>query len=111
MLAVCGSGPKAKSMARKTKLNKMESGMIRGTTGVMLYQGPDYGMSVVALLCPANQSMPDPGAAALLISPIAKLVPGLRMNSKQLLEEADQIQQKIDEAAAEKQESTAPYFG
>ena len=78
---------------------------------MLLYDGPNYGITVLAMLCPANQSMPDPGSAANLLQPISKLIPGMRVNPKQLLEEADQIQKKIDEAAEEKKQSTAPYFG
>ena len=111
VLSVCASGPNAEKMIKKSKLTRMDGGMIRGTTGVMMYEAPWYGITVTTILCPTTQNMPDPGSAAKMILPFSKLIPGMKVNTKQLLEEADQIQKKIEEAAAEKQESTAPYFG
>ena len=111
-MSVCGSGPEAAKLMKKTKLNVMEGGMVRGTTGVMLYDGPLAGFTVVAMLCPAIQNVPDPGSAAKFVVPISKLVTGFKVNTEELLTEAEEIQKKIEaEAEAENKETTAPYFG
>ena len=77
------------------------NGMIRGMTGILLYDGPGWGFDVVSVVCPANQSMPDPGAAVGFLKPLSKLIPGLKVNPQPLMDEADQIQKRMDEQAAE----------
>lgn len=100
-MMVCGCGENIRELMRRTKLKELSNGMIRGMTGVMLYDGPGWGFDVVSLVCPANQSMPDPGAAVGFLKPLSKLVPGLRVDPKPLMDEADQIQRRMDEQAAE----------
>ena len=111
VMTVCGSGKNAEKYMKKTKLARMEGGMIRGTTGVFMYDGPVAGFTVVTLLCPANQNVPDPGSAANYVGPLSKIIPGFRVSTKQLLTEANQIQEKLDEAAEKNNQSTAPYYG
>lgn len=100
-MMVCGCGGNVRELMRRTKLKELSNGMIRGMAGVMLYDGPGWGFDVVSLVCPANQSMPDPGAAVGFLKPLSKLVPGLRVDPKPLMDEADQIQRRMDEQAAE----------
>ncbi len=95
----CGSGEGAARMIRKSKFRVMESGMVKGTTGVMLQDAAGFGMSVAALLAPASPSLPDPGSAAVFIPAVASIVPGLRVSPKILMEEEAEIKRHIENAS------------
>ncbi len=97
------------AMRRKladARIPVMQEGLVRGVTGVMLYEGAAEGMDVSCLLCPANPQLPDPGAAAGLVEPLMALIPGLKIDTKPLLAEADAIEKKMREQQA--QESAGP---
>lgn len=112
VMVACGSGPGAAKMMKKSKLTIMDGGMVKGLSGVMLYDGPSYGMNVVTVMCPATQNIPDPGSAANFIDPIARMVPGMRVNAKPLLEEGEQIQKRIQaEQVATSKSTDANYYG
>jgi uncharacterized protein len=110
-MVVCYSGEKSEKLARKSGVPLMTGGMIRGMTGVMMYAAPSFGMDVVALVEPANQSIPDPGAASEFLAPLRKMVPGMKVDSKALLEEAQQIQKRIDEQSAAPAADSVQYYG
>ena len=93
---VCAVGPGASKMAKKSKLTVMEGGMVKGTTGIMLYEAPSMGMGVTTLMTPANPSLPDPGAAASFVPAISSMVRGLRLSPKPLLTEAEEIRKKME---------------
>ena len=93
---VCAVGPRASKMAKKSKLTVMEGGMVKGTTGIMLYEAPSMGMGVTTLMTPANPSLPDPGAAASFVPAISSMVRGLRLSPKPLLTEAEEIRKKME---------------
>ena len=93
---VCGVGPGAAKMAKKSKLTVMEGGMVKGTTGIMLYEAPTMGMGVTTLMTPANPALPDPGSAASYIPAISSMIPGLRLSAKPLLAEAEEIRKKME---------------
>lgn len=107
----CGSGKGAARMMKKSKFTVMEGRMVKGVTGIILYSGPEYGMDVTALMVPANPSMPDPGASAQFIPAISSMVPGLKVSSKPLLNEAAEIERRLREQAAESEESPSPFYG
>ncbi len=96
----CGSDDGAARMVKKSKFRVMESGMIKGTTGVMLYEAPGFGMSVAALLAPANPTLPDPGSAAVFIPAVASIVPGLKVSPKILMEEDAEIKRHMENVNA-----------
>jgi predicted ATP-grasp superfamily ATP-dependent carboligase len=87
----------------------MESGMVRGITGVMLYDGPLSGFSVVSMLVPGNQSLPDPGSAAEIIEPMSRIVPGLKVGTSMLLKEAEEINKRLTPPEEPREE--APLYG
>ena len=93
---VCGVGPGAAKMAKKSKLTVMEGGMVKGTTGIMLYEAPTMGMGVTTLMTPANPALPDPGSAASYIPAISSMIPGLRHSATPLLAEAEEIRNKME---------------
>ena len=110
VMVACGSGPGAAKMLKKAKVTIMDGGMVRGLSGIMLYDGPEAGMNVVTLMCPANQNLPDPGAAANFLGPISRMVPGMRVSPKPLLQEAEQIQKRLQEQVSAKSDE-ANYYG
>lgn len=106
----CGVGPGAERMVKKSKFRPMDGGMVKGVTGVMMYDAPSWGMGVTTLMVPANQNLPDPGSAAALIPAISGIVPGLRLSNKPLLREADEIRKRVEseqEAVERRQEELA----
>ena len=102
----CGVGPGSEKMVKKSKFAHMEGGMVKGITGVMLYEAPTWGMGVTSIMVPANPNLPDPGSAAQFIPAISSMIPGLRLSAKPLLGEAEEIRKKLesDQEAAERQE-------
>jgi len=110
-MVVCGSGPGAPEMVKKTKLKAMESGMVRGTTGVMLYSGPFFGFDVMAVIVPGNQSLPDPGSAAGIITPVSKVVPGFKVDTSMLLKEADEIDKRLQEQTVTTHDDSTQIYG
>lgn len=107
---VCGSGEGCAKMVKKSKFKVMDSGMVRGTTGVMLYDSKAFDMNVTALLVPANPSLPDPGSATAFIPAIASMVPGVRVSPKQLLKEDEEIKKHVESAAAGPDPSASATF-
>lgn len=110
-MLICGSGPGARKLMKRSKVTVMDGGMVRGLTGVLLYDGPSAGMNVVSIMCPASQTMPDPGAAAEFFGPLNRMIPSFKVDKGPLLEEADQIRKRIEEQEAESKDETAQYYG
>jgi len=98
MLSV-GSTPAMRKKAKALGLNPMDEGLVRGTTGVFLYEGAFEKTDVLGLLCPANAQVPDPRAAAALLGKdgaLSKLVPGLAtIDATPLVKEADEIETRL----------------
>ena len=96
-ILACGSSDSARSMIDSLGLKKFEDGLVRGMTGVMLYEGCCSDMDVIVMLCPANPAFPDPRSAANALAPLSKLIPELNMDLKPLFKEAEEIESKIRE--------------
>jgi len=77
---------------------------------VLMYEAPARGMDIVTIMVPATAGVPDPGSSASFIEPIAKLIPGFRTKPNELLKEAAIIQQQM-EMAAKNVEDTSQYIG
>lgn len=110
-MLICGNGPGCAAMIKKSKLQVMDSGMIRGITGVLMYDGPPAGVNVVSIMCPAAQGVPDPGAAAGFVEPVSRMVPGMKVDSKPLMEEADLIQKRMDEQQSTDKGFDSQFYG
>lgn len=94
-IVVCGNNKDTLDRAREAELKVLDDGLVRGMTGVMLYEGRDMEIDVLALLCPADPNMPDPRASASIIEPLRKLIPELDIESEPLIKEADEMESKI----------------
>jgi len=96
-ILACGSSKIARDMIDTLGLKKLDEGLVRGMTGVMLYEGHDSDIDVLAMLCPANPTFPDPRSAANVIGPLSKLIPELKIDLEPLYKEAEEIDAKIKE--------------
>ncbi|MDO5862075.1 MAG: PAC2 family protein [Thermoplasmata archaeon] len=108
---VCMGGHGGRRMAEASGLRIMDNGMIKGVSGVMLYQGAAQGMNITAIMCPANPAMPDPGSAVSFIEPLSKMVKGLKVSPKILMAEDEEIRRRAasEQASVEDPGNSAIY--
>ena len=107
---VTAAGPNAEKLIKKSGLQAMKEGMIRGLTGVMMFQAPSKGMDVVSIMVPATSGVPDPASSASFIEPISKLIPGFKTSPKELMKEAEILHAQIEEAQ-NSMNNTSQYIG
>ena len=107
---VLAAGPNKDKLIRKTGLNTMKEGMIRGISGVLMYEAPNKGMDIISIMVPATAGVPDPGSSTAFIEPISKIVPGFKTNPKELLKEAEIIRAQLEEAT-HNMNNTSQYIG
>ena len=91
----CGTSAASGKRIEDLGLRRLNEGLVRGLTGVMLYEAFRSGEDVIALLCPANPALPDPRSAARILEPLSKLVPELKIDAEPLYKEAEEIENKI----------------
>ena len=91
----CGSSETSRKMIEELGLKPLDDGLVRGLTGVMLYEAFYSGMDFIAMLCPANPSLPDPRSAARILEPLSRLVPELKIDAEPLYKEAEEIENKM----------------
>ena len=104
------SGVNGEKLLKKSGVEPMREGMIRGLTGVMMYLAPNKGMDIISIMVPATPNVPDPGSAASFIEPISKLIPGFKTSPKELMKENDLIQAQIANAQSTSGD-TSQYIG
>jgi len=100
-ILACGTTAASKDRIKELGLRELDDGLVRGLTGVMLYEAFCSGMDVIAMLCPASHTLPDPRAAARILEPLSKLVPELKIDAKPLYKEAEEIESKIKQQQEE----------
>jgi Archaeal enzymes of ATP-grasp superfamily len=98
-ILACGSSQLAKDKIDELGLKRLDDGLVRGPTGILLYEGYYSNIDVLAMLCPANPAFPDPRAAAGALGPLSKLIPELSIDLEPLYKEAEDIENKIKEQA------------
>jgi uncharacterized protein len=91
-----GSTPAANDIMAKYSIRGLEDTLVRGTAGVMLYEGTMREMNVLAILGPARADMPDPRAAAKLMEPLARMLPELKIDPEPLYKDAEEIEKRMD---------------
>ncbi|MDR1404624.1 MAG: PAC2 family protein [Candidatus Methanoplasma sp.] len=91
----CGSSKASRDRIEELDLKRLDDGLVRGLTGLMLCEGFCSGTDVIAMLCPANPSLPDPRSAARVLEPLSKLVPELKLDAEPLYKEAEETENKI----------------
>ena len=79
----------------ETGVPVMKEGLVRGVTGIMLYEGTFSKKDIICILCPANPQLPDPRAAATALTPLSKIVPNLNIDPTPLNNEANDIDNRV----------------
>jgi len=90
-----GSTEIAKKKLREANVPVLKNGTIPGIPGILLNEGMISNINVIVLLCKARDSGPDFKAGAEICMAMAKLVPGASCDLKQLLNEAEGIEQNL----------------
>lgn len=89
------SNNQAKKMLEEAGIRTLDEGLVRGMSGVGLYQGRIDGTDTVCILAPANPQMPDPRAAAEALETLKKVLPRLNVTPDPLVHEAEDIEARI----------------
>ncbi|MDR0335199.1 MAG: PAC2 family protein [Methanomassiliicoccaceae archaeon] len=95
-----GSTQAANDIMDKYSVEKLEDSIVRGTSGVMLYEGVMRNMDVLAVLVPARADMPDPRSAAKLMEPLARMLPELKIDTEPLYKEAEELEKRMESHSA-----------
>ncbi len=93
-----GSTKEMREKMEKYGIQPLEEGMVRGLSGIMLYEAASRGMNVLTLLGPARMDMPDARGAARLMEKVAKMLPELDLDPEPLIKEADELEKRMKSA-------------
>jgi uncharacterized protein len=97
-----------KKTLKKYNIDFIDEGMITGVSGVLLYTAYLQGQDAFCLLSEAHSSYPDSRAAANLIHELDVMLPGIKIDPKPLLKEAEEIEQKIRKFIEQSKPSAPP---
>lgn len=95
VLLGAGSTPDARKLVTEYGITEFDEGMIRGISGVLLFEGANEGLDVMTLLGSARADMPDPRGAAKLMEPLEKMMPELKIDTEPLYKEAEELDKRI----------------
>jgi len=90
-----GSTERAREMVSKAGIEQFKMGMITGVSGALLSEGEMIDRDVVVLLVTANALYPDARGAARLVDSVTKLLPTVKVDMKELYEEAERIEENV----------------
>jgi len=90
-----GSTAVAKKKLQDANVPVLKNGTVPGIPGILLNEGMIANINVIVLLCKARDSGPDFKAGAEICMVMTKLVPGASCDLKQLLNEAEGIEQNL----------------
>ena len=103
-----GSTEDMREKMSKYEIKHLDEGMVRGLSGIILYEGAASGVDVITLLGPARADIPDARGAAKLLQPITRMLPELELDIEPLLKEAEEIESKMKEVAQGVTPPTSP---
>ena len=95
ILVGTGSTQMSMEIMSKYGINSMQDGLIRGISGIMLYEGANRGVNVITLMGSAKVDMPDPRGAAKLMEPLSRMLPELKIDPEPLYAEAEEIEKRM----------------
>ena len=95
-----GSTEKAREIMEKYQIEPFSDGMIRGISGVMLYNGSLRGMDIITILGSARSDIPDPIGAAKLLEPIQRMIPEIKLDMEPLYQEASDLNRRLSAQTA-----------
>jgi uncharacterized protein len=90
-----GSTERARTLISSAGIDQFKIGMITGVSGALLSEGERVGKDVVCLLVDANAMYPDARGAAKLVESLTRLLPSLKLDMKELYEEAEKIEENV----------------
>lgn len=96
-----GSTEASKKKLRESGIPVLKNGTIPGIPGILLNEGALVNTNVIVLLCKAKESGPDFRAGAEICMAMTKLVPGASCDLRQLLNEAEGIEQTLKQTEHE----------
>jgi uncharacterized protein len=94
----CAAEPEKRKECEEKGVKMVSGGMISGIAGSILNECLTRRITGVAFLTPAVVFMPDPEGAVVLIEALNSVY-GLKVGTKELLNKADEIKQKLKEVA------------
>jgi len=100
-LIAAGSTPHARSMIDEYGLEHFDDGMVRGISGILLYECSRKGIDVISLMGSAKSELPDPFGAARLLDPIKSMFPEINVDTEPLYEEAEELNKRINSRQAQ----------
>lgn len=89
------STPEAREMMNRYGVEPFDDGMVRGISGVLLYEGSVRGMNVISFLGTARSEIPDPLGAAKLLEVIKRMLPEVHIDTEPLYAEAKEIDNRL----------------
>ena len=100
-LIAAGSTAHARSLIDQYGITKFDDGMVRGISGILLYECSQRGIDVISLMGSAKSELPDPYGAALLLDPIKRMFPEINVDTEPLYEEAEELNKRINARIAQ----------
>ncbi len=95
-LIAAGSTEHARSLIDEYGMEHFNDGMVRGISGLLLYECSVKGIDVISLMGTAKSELPDPFGAAKLLEPITKMLPEVNVDTEPLYAEAEELNKRIN---------------
>ena len=95
-LIAAGSSERARNLIAEYGIEPFNDGMVRGVSGVLLYECSRRRIDVISLMGTAKSELPDPIGGARLLEPIKKMFPEMVFDTEPLYEEAAELNKRIN---------------
>lgn len=82
-----------------------EAGLVSGPTGALLYEANTRGIDSLGLVVETNPQFPDPESARVILTQGVIPITGIDLDTEDLLERAEEIQQAREDLAKRMQEA------
>ena len=102
---------RAKAMLEEAGVTLMADGLVRGMSGVGLFQSRIDGLDAMCLIAPANPQLPDPRAAASTLLPLSRIIPRFEVDPQPLIQEAQEIEDRLRSQQANQQPINHNIYG
>lgn len=90
-----GSSERARSIIEDTGLEMFNDGMVRGVSGILLYECSVNGVDAISIMGTAKSELPDPIGGAHLVETLGLFFPEMELDVKPLYEEAEELDKRI----------------
>jgi uncharacterized protein len=96
-----GSNEEALSHLKGLDTEPLNTGMVSGLSGILLYKGNIQKFGVACLLAQAHADFPDSRSAARLLTVLHRMVPQIEIDPQPLMEQAKVIEDQVRKAMAQ----------